>query len=173
MNKAVFLDRDGTINVDKNYVHKIEDFEFIHGVKEAIKAMNDKGYLVIVVTNQAGIARGYYTEEDMIILHNHINDELKKSGAHIDAFYHCPHHPEHGIGKYRKECDCRKPNSGMFEKAIEDYNIDIAQSFMIGDKTWDVEAAINVGISGCLVKDIVFDKLIITRIENNILKGKK
>ena len=94
MNKAAFFDRDGTINIDKGYVHRIEDFEFIKGMPEFIKKYNDEGYKVIVVTNQAGIARGYYTQKEVDILHNYINEELAKIGAHIDAFYICPHHPD-------------------------------------------------------------------------------
>lgn len=148
MNKAVFLDRDGTINIEKNYLYRIEDFEFIDGVPEAIKLLNDAGYLVIVVTNQAGIGRGYYTEEDMNILHRYIDKQLKKYGAHIDAYYYCPHHPEYGIGEYKKECDCRKPRSGMLEKAIKDFNIDINNSYIIGDKIWDMQAGRNIGIKG-------------------------
>lgn len=153
MNKAVFLDRDGTINVEKNYLYKIEDFEFIQGVPEAIKLLNDAGYLVIVITNQAGIARGYYTEEDMHKLHRYINQELIKYGAHIDAYYFCPHHPVHGIGEYKKDCNCRKPKTGMLEAAIKDFDIDVSKSYMFGDKEWDVEAGERMGVLGFRVDD--------------------
>lgn len=148
MRKAVFLDRDGTINIEKNYLYKIEEFEFIEGVPEAIKLLNDAGYLVIVVTNQAGIGRGYYTEKDMHRLHNHIDEELKKYGAHIDAYYYCPHHPQYGIGEYKCECNCRKPKSGMLEKAIRDFDIDVNNSYIIGDKVWDIQAGRNIGVKG-------------------------
>ena len=144
MNKAAFFDRDGTINVEKNYLYKVEDFEFIEGIPELIKKYNDEGYIVIVVTNQAGIARGYYTEEDMNILHRYINEQLAKIGAHIDAFYFCPHHPD-----ITGECNCRKPKTGMLEKAIKDWNIDVSQSILYGDKTWDIEAGERCGISKC------------------------
>ncbi|MBN1075620.1 HAD family hydrolase [Clostridium botulinum] len=167
MNKAVFLDRDGTINIEKNYLYKIEAFEFIEGVPEAIKMLNDAGYLVIVVTNQAGIARGYYTEEDMYRLHEHINDELKKYDAHIDEFYFCPHHPECGIGKYKLDCNCRKPKSGMLEEAIKKYNIDKNRSYIIGDKDWDVESGENIGIKGYKVDNLLNLKY---RVINYILK---
>ncbi|WP_054741953.1 D-glycero-alpha-D-manno-heptose-1,7-bisphosphate 7-phosphatase [Cellulosilyticum ruminicola] len=153
MNKAVFLDRDGTINVEKNYLYKIEDFEFIQGVPEAIKLLNDAGYLVIVITNQAGIARGYYTEEDMHKLHRYINQELIKYGAHIDAYYFCPHHPVHGIGEYKKDCNCRKPKTGMLEAAIKDFDIDVSKSYMFGDKEWDVEAGERMGVLGFRVDE--------------------
>ncbi|WP_312647419.1 D-glycero-alpha-D-manno-heptose-1,7-bisphosphate 7-phosphatase [Aminipila sp.] len=147
MNKAVFFDRDGTINVEINYLHRIEDFRFIDGMSEFIKKWNDWGYKVIVVTNQAGIARGYYTEEDMHKLHAHINKELKKIGAHIDAFYFCPHHPD-----FTGECNCRKPKTGMIEQAIKDFDIDVSQSILFGDKEWDIEAGKKSGIFGVQVK---------------------
>lgn len=148
MNKAAFFDRDGTINVEVNYLHKIEDFRFIEGIPELIKKYNDYGYIVIVVTNQAGIARGYYTEEDMHKLHNHINEELKKYDAKIDAFYFCPHHPD-----ITGECNCRKPATGMLEQAIMDFDIDVTQSILYGDKPWDIEAGEKCGIKGYLVEE--------------------
>ena len=134
MNKAAFFDRDGTINIDKGYVHRIEDFEFIKGMPEFIKKYNDEGYKVIVITNQAGIARGYYTQKEVEILHNYINEELAKIGAHIDAFYICPHHPD-----FTGECNCRKPKTGMVEQAIKDFDIDVKQSVLFGDKPLDIE----------------------------------
>lgn len=164
MNKAVFLDRDGTINIEKNYLYKIEDFEFIPGVPEAIKMLNEAGYLVIVVTNQAGIARGYYTEEDMHKLHRHIDKELERYGAHIDAYYYCPHHPVHGIGKYKKSCKCRKPNSGMLEAAIKEFNIDVHKSYMIGDKPWDVDAGRNIGVKSFQIKEYEVKNIITNEI---------
>lgn len=147
MNKAAFFDRDGTINVEKNYLYKIEDFEFIDGIPELIKKYNDDGFIVIVITNQAGIARGYYTKEDMNNLHEYINNELSKIGAHIDAFYFCPHHPD-----FTGECNCRKPKTGMIEKAIKDWNIDVKQSILYGDKPWDIEAGEKCGIRSILIK---------------------
>ena len=141
MNKAAFFDRDGTINVDKGYVQRIEDFDFIKGMPEFIKKYNDEGYKVIVVTNQAGIARGYYTQKEVDILHNYINEELAKIGAHIDAFYICPHHPD-----FTGECNCRKPKTGMIEQAIKDFDIDVKQSVLFGDKPWDIECGIKCGI---------------------------
>ncbi|SKC35006.1 D-alpha,beta-D-heptose 1,7-bisphosphate phosphatase [[Eubacterium] yurii] len=146
MNKAAFFDRDGTINVEKNYLYKVGDFEFIEGIPELIKKYNDEGYIVIVVTNQAGIARGYYTEEDMNILHRYINEQLAKIGAHIDAFYFCPHHPD-----ITGECNCRKPKTGMLEKAIKDWDIDVSQSILYGDKPWDIEAGKKCGIGKCYI----------------------
>ncbi len=148
MNKAAFFDRDGTINVEVNYLYKIEDFRFIDGMPELIKKYNDEGYIVIVVTNQAGIARRYYTEEDMHKLHKHINQELEKIGAHIDAFYFCPHHPDiTGV------CKCRKPKPGMIEQAIKDFNIDVSKSILYGDKPWDIEAGESCGIISMYIKE--------------------
>ena len=115
-NRAVFLDRDGTLNIDKGYVHRIEDWEWIPGAIEAIAALKKARFLVIIITNQAGIARGYYDEADMNNLHARINEELKEHGATIDGFYHCPHHPEFGAVR---ECECRKPMPGMIDKASD------------------------------------------------------
>lgn len=145
--RAVFLDRDGTINVEKDYLYRIEDFEFIPGAPEAIKRLKDAGFLVIVVTNQSGVARGYYTLEDVNRLHDHIQNELEKIGTSIDAFYVCPHHPTEGIGDYSRECDCRKGNPGMLLQAAKDFDIDLARSIMVGDKLADVEAGRR---SGCV-----------------------
>ena len=141
MKKAVFLDRDGTINVDKGYVYKPEDFEFIDGAPEVIKIINKQGYLAVVVSNQSGIARGLYTADDVDMLHEHINMALKAHDAHIDAYYYCPHHPDFGAA-----CKCRKPKPGLIEQAVVDYDIDIAQSWMIGDKESDIECARAAGI---------------------------
>lgn len=152
MKKCIFLDRDGTINVEKNYLYKIEDFEFEKEVKEGLKKLQDLGYILIVVTNQSGIARGFYTEKDLEKLNLYIKSELKKENIDILEFYYCPHHSEKGVGKYRAECNCRKPKSGMLEKAISDYNIDRDSSFIIGDNISDLLAGKNAGVTGILVK---------------------
>lgn len=152
MKKCIFLDRDGTINVEKNYLYKIEDFEFEKEVKEGLKKLQDLGYILIVVTNQSGIARGFYTEKDLEKLNLYIKSELKKENIDILEFYYCPHHNEKGVGKYKVECNCRKPKSGMLEKAISDYNIDRDSSFIIGDNISDLLAGKNAGVTGILVK---------------------
>lgn len=141
MNKALFLDRDGTINIDTGHLYKIEDFEFIDGMPELIKKYNDLGYKIIVITNQAGIAKKYYTEEDVNKLHKYINESLENDGAHIDAFYFCPHHPD-----FTGECKCRKPNPGMILRAVKDFDINLEESILIGDKETDIEAGIKAGI---------------------------
>lgn len=148
MNKAVFLDRDGTINVDKAYLYKTEEFEWIKGAKEAVKYAREKGYLVIVVTNQSGIARGYFTENDVNALHKFINDELRKINTEIDAFYYCPHHTNASVAKYKMECDCRKPKSGMLFQAAKDFDIDLSKSWIFGDKERDILAGKGAGVQG-------------------------
>jgi D-glycero-D-manno-heptose 1,7-bisphosphate phosphatase len=140
-NKAVFLDRDGVINRDIGYVHKIKDFYWVRGIKKVIKYLKKKNFLLIVITNQSGIARGMYFIKDVKILHNYINEQLLKINCSIDDFYYCPHHPEGIIKKYKKKCKCRKPENAMIKKAIKEWNIDIKKSFMIGDQKTDFLAA--------------------------------
>ena len=147
-NKAAFFDRDGTINIDVGYLHDTKDLRFIEGMPEFIRRFNDCGYKVIVVTNQAGIARGYYTEAEMHALHDEMNRQLAEKGAHIDAFYFCPHHPD-----ITGPCACRKPEAGMFEQAIREFDVDVAASVMFGDKIWDIEAAAKVGVKGYIMED--------------------
>lgn len=151
MRKTVFLDRDGTINVEVNYLYRPEDLVLLPGVPEAVRLLNEAGFRVAVVTNQAGVARGYYGEEDVMRLHDYLNRLLERQGAHIDAFYYCPHHPEHGIGKYKTDCRCRKPGTGMFEAADRDCPVDRARSFMVGDKLIDTLAGHNFGLRSILV----------------------
>lgn len=151
MLRAVFLDRDGTINVEKKYLYQIAEFEFIPGVVEAVRMLNEAGFLVVVVTNQSGVARGYYTEDDVENLHRHVADELDKSGAWIDAWLYCPHHPD-GRGSYSLPCSCRKPLPGMLKEAARLYDIDLAASVMIGDKLADVSAGLAAGCRTILVR---------------------
>jgi D-glycero-D-manno-heptose 1,7-bisphosphate phosphatase len=140
VNKAVFLDRDGVINIEKNYVCKIEDFEFQQGVFEAAKYFQNKGFLVIVVTNQSGIGRGYYREDEFQNVTAYMLSEFEKHGVKITKVYHCPHSPDDG-------CNCRKPNPGMFISAKNEFNIDMGSSWMIGDKEGDIKAANGAGVS--------------------------
>ena len=151
MDRVVFLDRDGTINEEVEYLYRPEDLRFLPGVPEAIKRLNGAGFKVVVITNQAGVARGYYTEADVERLHSYMNRLLEEKGAHIDGFYYCPHHPVHGIGPYKIQCQCRKPGTGMFEMAGGRFDVDKAHSFMVGDKLLDVEAGKNYGLASILV----------------------
>ncbi|MDO5408140.1 MAG: D-glycero-beta-D-manno-heptose 1,7-bisphosphate 7-phosphatase [Eubacteriales bacterium] len=151
MERVVFLDRDGTLNEEVNYLHRKEDMRLLPGVPEAIRMLREHGYRIVVITNQAGVARGYYSEEDVHALHAYMNEILEPQGAKIDAFFYCPHHPEHGIGAYKKVCHCRKPDTGMFEQAEEVFQVDKAHSWMIGDKLIDVQAGRNYGVRTVLV----------------------
>lgn len=151
MKKAIFLDRDGTINVEKDYIYKSEDLVFEEGTIEALKTFKNLGYILIVVSNQSGVARGYFTEKDLNIFNNNMNEILKKNGTEITEFYCCPHHPD-GIGEYKKVCECRKPNNKMIEDAIKKYNIDREKSYMIGDKTSDIGAGLKSNLKTVLVK---------------------
>ena len=116
MDRVVFLDRDGTINEEVNYLHRPEDLRIFEGVPQALASLKRAGFVLVVVTNQAGIARGYYTEKEVDVLHRYLNGILERYGAGIDAYYYCPHHPEAGIGPYRRVCRCRKPGIGMLER---------------------------------------------------------
>ena len=151
MRRAVFLDRDGTINVEKEYLHRIDDFQFIPGVPEAIGRLNRAGLLVVVVTNQSGVGRGYYSAKDVEALHRHIAGELEKQDAHVDAWLYCPHFST-GPTNGPSSCDCRKPAPGMILKAADSLNIDLRQSVMIGDKVIDVQAGLAVGCRPILVR---------------------
>ncbi|MBI4975662.1 HAD family hydrolase [Candidatus Peregrinibacteria bacterium] len=138
-NKAIFLDRDGVINIDKGYVHTIKDFIFYKDIFKALSLI-PKEYKVIVVTNQAGIAKGLYTEKEFMKLTDWMLKKFKEKGIKIDKVYHCPHHTEGTITKYKKVCDCRKPNTGMLKKAQKDFNLDLKQCWLIGDHENDIIA---------------------------------
>ena len=141
MKKALFLDRDGVINVEKDYVYKIEDFEFIDGIFELARYYKSLDYSIFVVTNQSGIARQYYTEKDFNSLTMWMNKEFLKQGIEIDDVYFCPHHPT-----INGECNCRKPHPGMLLTAANSYNINLNNSIIIGDKERDIEAGLNAGL---------------------------
>ena len=145
MNGVVFLDRDGVINADIGYLWRREDFVWIPGAPAAIRLFNERGRPVVVVTNQSGVARGYYSEQDVESLHRWMNAELNRQ-----AFYFCPHQPDGAIPEYPRVCDCRKPQPGMLLQAMEDWRADPAKSFLIGDKESDVAAAAAAGIRGYL-----------------------
>ena len=149
--KAIFLDRDGTINVEKHYLHRIEDFEFIPGAVNALKRLQDAGYLLFIMTNQSGIAKGYYSEEDFLKLNDWMLGELKSQGVTISKVYYCPHLPDARVSKYRTICDCRKPALGMFRKAITEFDIDVGKSYAIGDKIRDCSLCNETDCKGFLV----------------------
>ena len=144
--RAVFLDRDGVLNKDNGYVSQVDDFEFIDGVIEACKTLKEKGYLLVLITNQSGIARGYFTEEQFHTLTEWMDWSLADRGVDLDGIYYCPHHAEKGVGEYKIDCDCRKPKPGMLFSAIEELDIDVKKSVLIGDKVSDIQAGIAAGV---------------------------
>jgi D-glycero-D-manno-heptose 1,7-bisphosphate phosphatase len=148
--KALFLDRDGVINIDHGYVHKTEHFEFLPGIFELVRVAKTKGYKVIVVTNQAGIGRGYYTEQQFQALTNWMCDQFALNGGRIDAVYFCPFHPEHGVGDYKRESDCRKPAPGMLLQAQRENDIDMKASIFVGDKPSDMAAGLAARVATLL-----------------------
>jgi D-glycero-D-manno-heptose 1,7-bisphosphate phosphatase len=147
---AIFFDRDGVLNEDHNYVHKIVDFHWIEGAIEAIRCCNELDYFVFVVTNQSGVGRGYYTEQDVHIIHTYMQDELKHHDAHIDAIRYCPHHRDAIHAEYKIECNCRKPKPGMIKDILSSWPVEISKSVLVGDKPTDLEAAKRGGIRGLL-----------------------
>jgi len=142
MQKVLFLDRDGVINVEKDYLYKIEDFEFIDGIIDLCKYYESNGFIILVVTNQSGIARNYYTQADFSLLTYWMIGEFASFGVNISQVYHCPHYPS-----ISGECNCRKPKSGMLLEAAKHFDIDFKNSIIIGDKERDIEAGLNVGIT--------------------------
>jgi len=143
---AIFLDRDGVINEDHGYVSAVDDFMFIDGVIEALQKFKEKGYLLVIITNQSGIARGYFSEDQFNTLTEWMDWSLADRGIDLDGIYYCPHHAEHGIGEYKIDCDCRKPKAGMINEAVKELDIDLSQSILIGDKVSDIQAGIAAGI---------------------------
>ena len=143
---AVFLDRDGTVNFEKNYLIDPSDFEFIPGVPAALKKLQDAGFLLVIVTNQSGVARGYFTEGQVAHLHQYMAGLLAAAGVGLAGIYICPHHPTSGNGDYRQECTCRKGQPGMLQQAARELDIDLKKSYMVGDKEADILAG---GAAGC------------------------
>lgn len=153
MNKAVFIDRDGTLNVEVDYLSFVKDLVLIDKAADALKLLKDSGYLVIIITNQSGIARGYFTEDDLEEIHKELKKRLRIDDEElIDDIYFSPFHTEGKIEKYTKQSDCRKPGTGMVLKAAEKYEIDLAKSFVIGDSYADMMLAENAGMKGFLVR---------------------
>lgn len=146
MNKAIFLDRDGVINFERGFTHRLEDFNILPDLFSMMKWFREQGFLLIVVSNQSGIAKELYKQEDVEMLHEHLIEELKKNGIVLDEIYYCVHHPD------VSHCICRKPDSLFIEKALARFNIDPSRSYFIGDKERDVEAAEKAGVKGILIE---------------------
>lgn len=147
--RAVFLDRDGVINVEREYLWRIEEFEFVPGVVGALQRLVAAGWRLVVVTNQSGIARGYYGEDDYQRLTAHLRAELAAAGVHLDGVLHCPHLPDAPVVAYRRACDCRKPAAGLLRQAASELSLDLAQCVLVGDKLSDVQAGRAAGLSRC------------------------
>jgi D-glycero-D-manno-heptose 1,7-bisphosphate phosphatase len=147
--KAVFVDRDGVINVDNGFLHRIEDFEFLPRAVQGLLRLQAAGFLLVVITNQSGIARGFYTEADYLRLTAHMQRLLSAAGVELAAVEHCPHLPDAPIARYRVDCDCRKPLPGMLRRAAADLNIDFASSILIGDRASDIQAGRSAGVGRC------------------------
>jgi len=150
--RGVFLDRDGTINEEVEYLSNVDQLKLIDGVTEAIRLLNNAGYKVVVITNQSGIARGYITEAQVKTIHTELEKMLQKENAYIDGIYYCPHHPDADVDAYKVDCDCRKPKRGMLEQAAKDLDIDLKNSFVIGDKLSDLGAGAAAGCRKILVR---------------------
>lgn len=149
LKRAVFVDRDGTINEESGYLFRKEDCRFIPGALTAIAQLHEAGFLVVVITNQSGIARGYYSEKDLAALHRSMDADIAAAGGEVAAWYHCPHHPDYPGGT---ECHCRKPLPGMLHRAAAELGIDLPSSWMIGDKLADIKAGLAAGCQTILVK---------------------
>ncbi|MFN2481119.1 MAG: D-glycero-alpha-D-manno-heptose-1,7-bisphosphate 7-phosphatase [Pyrinomonadaceae bacterium] len=149
--RAVFIDRDGTISEEVGYVNHPSRYRVFPFAAEAIRLLNDAGWLAVLVTNQAGVARGYFKEDVITAVHDLLARELGREGARLDAVYYCPHHPSVGEPPYRSECGCRKPKPGLITRAAAEHNIDLARSWMVGDRYGDVELARNAGTRAALV----------------------
>jgi D-glycero-D-manno-heptose 1,7-bisphosphate phosphatase len=149
--KAAFIDRDGVLNVERAFVHRAEDFVLIPGALEALRELKAAGYLIVVVTNQSGIARGLYSEADYLALTAHMREQLAAEGISLDAVEYCPHLPDAPVERYRVDCDCRKPKPGMLQRAIRRLGIEPGASFLVGDRLSDLEAGHMAGIGRCFL----------------------
>jgi len=150
--KAVFLDRDGTINEEVGYLRSFDDLRLFPFTAKAVGMIREAGMKAVIVSNQSGVARGFFDEDFVRALHERINAILSHEGTGIDRFYFCPHHPTEGVGEYTRDCECRKPKRGMLLQASEELDIDLSQSYMVGDTERDLETARNAGVTGVLVR---------------------
>ncbi|MDE2450782.1 MAG: D-glycero-beta-D-manno-heptose 1,7-bisphosphate 7-phosphatase [Gammaproteobacteria bacterium] len=149
--KAAFIDRDGVLNEERAFVHRIEDFVLLPGAVDALRLLQAAGYLLVVITNQSGIARGLYSEADYLELTEHVREQLEAQGISLDAVEYCPHLPDAPVDRYRSDCDCRKPKPGMLKRAIEALDIEPGASFLVGDRLSDVQAGRAAGIGRCFL----------------------
>ena len=146
LNKGLFLDRDGVINIDHGYVHKVQDFDFVSGIFDLTREAVNKGYLIFVITNQAGIGRGLYSLSEFNRLTDWMCSKFFSKGISLSKVYYCPYHPTHGKGNYKQDHESRKPNPGMINQAVEEFHVDLSESILIGDKLTDLQAGKNAGV---------------------------
>lgn len=151
MNKAIFIDRDGTLNPDPGYISNPDDFNLFDGVAEALARLQKAGYLLILITNQSGIARGLISLQQLDQIHAKLQGQLSSAGARLDAIYHCPHHPDYPPVNGETNCNCRKPKPGMILQALKDHHIDPVKSYMIGDRSSDIKIALKTGVTPILI----------------------
>jgi D-glycero-D-manno-heptose 1,7-bisphosphate phosphatase len=147
----VFLDRDGTLNEERDFVNRPEDLHLIAGASRAVRQLNDHGLVTIVISNQSGVARGFFSESDLALIHSCLKSKLGAEGAKVDGIYYCPHHPKEGLDPYRIDCDCRKPHAGMLKRGETDFGLDLRTSYVVGDKLSDIGAGRAVGAHTILV----------------------
>ncbi len=148
---GVFLDRDGTLNEERNFVRTADELHMIPGAAAAVRTLNERGVITCVISNQSGVGRGYLKESDLVPIHHRLEEQLQEEGAHVDQIYYCPHHPTEGIPPYNVECDCRKPKPGMLQQGGREFDLDLPESFVVGDSIVDVQAGKAVGATTILV----------------------
>jgi D-glycero-D-manno-heptose 1,7-bisphosphate phosphatase len=148
---GVFLDRDGTLNEELDYIRTPDDLHLIHGAAAAVRKLNDRGLTICIISNQSGVARGILKERDLVPIHQLLEQELQREGARVNRIYYCPHHPTDGIAPYNIVCECRKPNAGMLQWGEDDFNLDLSHSFVVGDSIVDMQAGNSVGATTVLV----------------------
>jgi D-glycero-D-manno-heptose 1,7-bisphosphate phosphatase len=151
MDRAIFIDRDGTMNEEVGYVNHLSRYQIFPFAAEAVRLINRAGWRAMLVTNQSGVARGYFTEELLLEVHARLEADLEQAGARLDAIYYCPHHPTAGEPPYRQECDCRKPQPGLLRRAAQDFNLDLTRCYVVGDRYRDVEMAHRAGCRAVMV----------------------
>lgn len=148
---GVFLDRDGTLNEELDFIRTPNDLHIINGAATAVRKLNERGIIVCVISNQSGIARGYFSEADLVLIHQKLTQELAREGARVDQIYYCPHHPTEGKEPYNSDCDCRKPKPGMLLRGAKEHRVDLSRSFVVGDSVVDMQAGAAAGATSILV----------------------
>ena len=171
MAAGVFLDRDGTLNVEVDFLRTPDELRLIEGAAASVRKLKDSGLVICVVSNQSGVARGFLTEADLVPIHVKLREELAREGATLDGIYYCPHHPSAGIPPYNVECDCRKPKPGMLLKGAQEFNLDLQRCFVVGDSVVDIQAGNAVAATTILVQTGYGKQSLVTCNEQHIPVG--